>query len=194
MKGIRPLTWLLCPLTIALFSCTGRHGNGSADTKSAETQPTDPRFQVESRFQEQLSATFDEYLKLKDAFVASDAGAARRAASQARAVLASVDGNLLSGAALNDWNAYRAGMERALDDIASEDDLENQRQLFSDLTESMYESVKAFGLGGEIAFYEYCPMAFDNEGGYWLSDSETIRNPYFGDKMLTCGSVQEKLR
>jgi Cu(I)/Ag(I) efflux system membrane fusion protein len=37
-------------------------------------------------------------------------------------------------------------------------------------------------------------MAFNNEGAYWLSDSEQIRNPYFGDKMLTCGVVKEKLQ
>lgn len=32
-----------------------------------------------------------------------------------------------------------------------------------------------------------------NEGAYWLSDQQ-IRNPYFGEKMLTCGSVEEKLQ
>jgi Cu(I)/Ag(I) efflux system membrane fusion protein len=36
-------------------------------------------------------------------------------------------------------------------------------------------------------------MAFNNSGAYWLSDNATIRNPYFGDKMLSCGSVEEKL-
>jgi hypothetical protein len=34
-------------------------------------------------------------------------------------------------------------------------------------------------------------MAFDNRGAHWLSDESTIKNPYFGDKMLTCGSVEE---
>lgn len=157
-------------------------------------EPAGPRFQVDDKFQEQLSATFDEYLELKDAFVASDAEQARAKAAETRTALGGVDGTLVSGPAVNDWNAYRAEMERTLDAMASEADLEDQRQLFSDLTASLYESVKAFGLGGQEAFYEYCPMAFDNAGGYWLSDSETIRNPYFGDKMLTCGSVQEKLR
>ena len=35
-------------------------------------------------------------------------------------------------------------------------------------------------------------MAFNNEGAYWLSDAEQIRNPYFGDKMLTCGVGERK--
>ena len=36
-------------------------------------------------------------------------------------------------------------------------------------------------------------MAFDNQGAYWLSNAKQIRNPYFGEKMLTCGEVKEKL-
>ena len=66
-------------------------------------------------------------------------------------------------------------------------------KLFSTLSDNLYKSVKAFGIGGTDAFYEYCPMAFNNEGGYWLSDNEKIVNPYFGDKMLNCGEVKEKL-
>jgi Cu(I)/Ag(I) efflux system membrane fusion protein len=36
-------------------------------------------------------------------------------------------------------------------------------------------------------------MAFDFDGAEWLSDSDQIRNPYFGDKMLTCGSVEDTI-
>jgi Cu(I)/Ag(I) efflux system membrane fusion protein len=34
-------------------------------------------------------------------------------------------------------------------------------------------------------------MANDDVGGYWFSESEEIRNPYFGDEMLLCGEVKE---
>jgi hypothetical protein len=36
-------------------------------------------------------------------------------------------------------------------------------------------------------------MAKNNEGAFWLSASDQIRNPYFGDKMLKCGSVEEEI-
>ncbi len=36
----------------------------------------------------------------------------------------------------------------------------------------------------------FCPMVDNNKGAYWLSLSETIYNPYFGSKMLKCGSVK----
>jgi hypothetical protein len=37
-------------------------------------------------------------------------------------------------------------------------------------------------------------MAFDGEGGYWLSDSKEIRNPYYGEKMLVCGNVEKTFK
>jgi hypothetical protein len=36
-------------------------------------------------------------------------------------------------------------------------------------------------------------MAFDDTGATWISYSEEIKNPYFGDQMLHCGTVQEEL-
>jgi hypothetical protein len=85
-------------------------------------------------------------------------------------------------------------MENSLRGMMNSSDIEEQRDSFSALSDNMYKSVKAFGLGGAEAFYEYCPMAFNNEGAYWLSDNEQIRNPYFGDKMLKCGVVKERLK
>lgn len=37
-----------------------------------------------------------------------------------------------------------------------------------------------------------CPMANSDKGGYWLSDKPEVNNPYFGGKMLKCGSVINK--
>jgi Cu(I)/Ag(I) efflux system membrane fusion protein len=36
-------------------------------------------------------------------------------------------------------------------------------------------------------------MFNDNKGAYWLSEIEEIRNPYFGEKMLSCGETIESL-
>jgi hypothetical protein len=46
-------------------------------------------------------------------------------------------------------------------------------------------------LGTGVIYKQFCPMAFDNKGAYWLSSNEEIMNPYFGDKMLHCGKVEE---
>ncbi len=166
------------------------HASGS--TASAEASK--PQFEVDANFQNQLAGVFTSYVGLKDAFVATDANTVKDKAKQTDEALAKVDMKLLSGAAHNDWMNYLTPIQNSLKEIQASSDIEAQRKAFSNLSDNLYKSVKAFGLGGQTAFYEYCPMAFKNEGAYWLSDQEQIRNPYFGDKMLTCGSVKEKLQ
>ena len=39
--------------------------------------------------------------------------------------------------------------------------------------------------------WEFCPMADNNNGAYWLSKEEKVINPYFGSAMLTCGEVKQ---
>jgi hypothetical protein len=172
-------------------------GHETAPDASAETAPIEasaPQFEVDQKFQQQIATVFTSYVNLKDAFVASDSKKIIQEASGTSEALSKVDMKLVSGAAHNDWMNYHSPIQGALKEIQSSGDIEAQRKSFSALSDNLYKSIKAFGLGGKEAFYEYCPMAFDNEGAYWLSDQEQIRNPYFGDKMLTCGSVKEKLK
>ncbi|RAW02070.1 DUF3347 domain-containing protein [Pseudochryseolinea flava] len=166
------------------------HAAGSTAPEAA----SEPQFQADANFQNQLASVFTSYVALKDAFVASDASKVKGEAKETEEALAKVDMKLLSGAAHNDWMNYLSPIQHALKEIQSATDIEAQRKSFSDLSDNLYKSVKAFGLGGRDAFYDYCPMAFNNEGAYWLSDQREIKNPYFGDKMLTCGSVKEKLK
>ena len=100
---------------------------------------------------------------------------------------------LITDAAHNDWMTYQQNLTKAIQDIQSQSEIEAQRSAFKNLSDELYKTIKAYGLGGATAYYEFCPMAFNNSGAYWLSDNATIRNPYFGDKMLSCGSVEEKL-
>jgi len=172
----------------------GHEGMGHASGGGENLEAGDPQFQVEEKFQNQLGAVFTSYVDLKEALVASDAQAAKAKAVATQASLSDVDMKLLEGAAHNDWMAYVEPMQKSLNDISSADDIEKQRESFSTLSDNLYKSAKAFGLGGKEAYYEYCPMAFNDEGAYWLSNEKQIRNPYFGDKMMTCGQVKEKLK
>ena len=170
------------------------HDNGHASGTPAAEKASEPQFQVDKRFQEQMASVFTSYVDLKDALVSSDPGSAKEEAADADQALGEVDMKLLSGAAHHDWMNFQEPMEKSLQEIQGASDIEAQRKAFSGLTDNLYKSIRAFGLGGDEAYYGYCPMAFNNEGGYWLSDEQKIRNPYFGDKMLTCGEVKEKLK
>jgi Cu(I)/Ag(I) efflux system membrane fusion protein len=178
--------------SVAQDEHSGHNGHEGATEDAG--QSTKPQFEVNESFQKQLGDLFNAYVDLKDAFVSSDVAQVKKEAAETGEALAKVDMKLLTGAAHNDWMNYSAPMEGSLKEIQANDDIEAQRKSFSALTGNLYKSIKAFGLGGEEAFYEYCPMAFDNEGAYWLSAEEKIRNPYFGDKMPGCGEVKERLQ
>lgn len=162
-------------------------------TEEVPAEASAPQFQVDATFQQQLSGVFTSYVSLKDAFVATNTTQVKEAAAKVQESLSKTDMMLLTGVAHNDWMTYSGGLEASLKEIQASEDIEAQRTSFSKLSDNMYKSIKAYGLGGATAYYEYCPMAFNNTGGYWLSDVAEIRNPYFGSKMLKCGSVEEKL-
>ncbi len=77
--------------------------------------------------------------------------------------------------------------------IAKSDDMEEQRKSFSSLTKPVYVLAKSFHSKNEDLYYQYCPMAFDGNGGFWVSENEKIKNPYFGEEMLSCGENKEKI-
>ena len=119
--------------------------------------------------------TVTAYLALKDALVATDATKAKAAATR----FLSIDNSKV--------------FHESLRTINESDDIKTQRAAFEKLSMHLYDFVKTNG--HETALYkQYCPMAFNNKGAFWLAAEEEVNNPYFGDMMLHCGSVQEVLK
>ena len=142
-------------------------------------------------FKKQLQEVYHAYLKIKDALVASNASQAEKAAAQFNQLLPLVNMNLVKGKDHQYWMEKLGQMKEASTLINQNDQIKDQRKAFSRLSSELKKSIKYFGLIGEKIYCQFCPMAFDLSGDYWLSSEEEIRNPYLGDKMLSCGSVEE---
>jgi hypothetical protein len=125
-----------------------------------------------------LGTAYEHYIHVKDALVASSASDAKKAAGELETVLQATSGKKA---------AQTAG------DIAKAKSIEEQRMLFTVLSDEMTVLIKDSKLSSGVIYLEYCPMANNNEGAYWLSNNKEIKNPYFGDKMLKCGSVKEMI-
>lgn len=138
-------------------------------------------------FKQQIYALTGQYLGLKDALVASDPETAQEAAASFSNQLQKTDMSLLKGDAHMYWMDQLKGMEGHIRSIQTGADIEEQRRQFSFLSSLMIKTIQAFGMEGREVYVQHCPMAMDNEGADWLSLRKDIRNPYFGDKMLTCG-------
>ena len=148
---------------------------------------------IDPAFTAQLTKVFKAYLPMKDAFVETNPGKAVGEAKAVSAALKSVDMSLLKGDAHIIWMEQLETLNRAIASIISLKDIEEQREAFYRFNQVFYKSLKSFGLDGQTAYYQYCPMAFGDKGAYWLSDIKEIRNPYFGDAMLKCGETRETL-
>lgn len=64
--------------------------------------------------------------------------------------------------------------------------LEQARELFQGHSQAMIALARA-GYLDVNAYLMFCPMAFDNQGAYWLQPDRRLLNPYFGASMLRCG-------
>ena len=84
-----------------------------------------------------------------------------------------------------------ARLAQGMEGLAAAETITEIRTAFHPYSQAVVETVEAFGSNDHSSwFVHFCPMAFDNKGGSWLQDNEDLKNPYFGEMMLQCGSVE----
>jgi len=151
-----------------------------------------PDFTAEtpSLFKQQLNELANAYIMLKDAFVATDATKASADAALVAKALTKVNMSLLKGDAHIYWMELQSVIEGHTQKIMDLEEVEAQRKQFGFLSDALIDAIESYGVEGDALYVQYCPMAFDNQGGDWLAKEEAVRNPYFGDKMMKCGLVK----
>lgn len=181
---------LALPVTVAVlaYACGGNNSdNAGMDNHEAHdtivTQQningTVPSASVKLK-DDELNAVYQHYVHLTTALTNEDQAEAKIAANAIEAGAKELKGgnNIATNAAK----------------ITTASDIEEQRTIYSSLSNDMIGLVKQSGMSSGEVYVDYCPMAMNDKGAYWLSSKKEIRNPYFGDKMMTCGEVKETIR
>ena len=167
---------------------------GSEPGLDVKSNP-DLKRDVPKEFKLQLNAVLDTYLELKDAFVETDEAKVEAKAKLAIEALDKVDMGLLKGDANNMWMEIQKPLKQNLSGIVQMKGIEMKRSHFRIVSDKLSKALLMFGVHTEKTVYlEFCPMANDNNGAYWISLDKEIKNPYFGDKMLTCGEVKQVIQ
>jgi len=149
------------------------------------------RLKVSVKFQEQLKMVFNNYIKLKDALVKDDADDVIIEAKNTLSSLTKVDMKLLKDEKAHaDWMVLHKEIESSVSSISEETNIKAQRSHFKRLSMHLISAIEIFGINKKV-YSQYCPMADNNNGAYWLSKQEKVINPYFGEAMLTCGEVKQ---
>lgn len=171
------------------------HHHDAAPAATADVTTVQPQFtDVNPAVATAMKGMVAGYLQLKNSLAADDDAAAAKAGEAMSAALAKVDASLLTADQKKIYANNEADLKEHAEHISKNaGNIAHQREHFAEMSEDVYELVKAFG-GGQPLYHERCPMYNDNKGALWLSESATIKNPYMGAKMATCGTVEELIQ
>lgn len=148
-------------------------------------------------FNQSFNAMLQSYYSLSDAFVAGDtskvnASAAALARNADSLRVDEIKGDS-SGMIKETARQFMQNISSSSATLRQGSDIEAKRKEFEMVTDALWSLTRTVRYDGQKVYYQYCPMAFDNKGAYWLSSSTEVRNPYFDARMLKCGEVADSL-
>jgi hypothetical protein len=138
----------------------------------------------------EMQALVARYFGIKDALVSGNvSGAVSNAAGFVKAI-GQFDPGGLSAAKQKSVQPMLAKLSNDADAISAAKDIERQRELFASLSEVMINLAKEIKFAGTVLYVDYCPM----KKSFWLSAEKPIKNPYYGNSMITCGKITDTLK
>lgn len=137
-----------------------------------------------------LQPVLDAYYAVKDALVASDAASASQNATQLISAISAVDMGKMEMKQHMEFMKVNSKIIADAKKIADSKDLKKQREVFESLSNNFYVMAKGVKLSDSPIYQQYCPM----KKAAWLSNDSSIKNPYYGSSMLTCGKVQDTIK
>jgi copper chaperone CopZ/phosphopantetheinyl transferase (holo-ACP synthase) len=140
-----------------------------------------------------LSAVFDTYFAVKDALVKTDGNTASAKATDMLSAINEVKMETLKMDVHMVWMKVLENLKEDVSTISLSKDTKTQRASFDTLSESIYKLIK-ISKQETPTYYQHCPMANEGQGANWLSKEETIKNPYYGSQMLSCGKTVESIK
>jgi len=129
------------------------------------------------------------YYEVKEALVNADAGNASIKAAEFAKTLNSMDMKTIPADRQNAVLIIQIKLIADAGRIVAAKDIDKQRENFANLSLSLYSLAKLARLSNQPVYEAYCPM----KKMYWLSSEKSIRNPYYGRMMLTCGNITETI-
>lgn len=176
-----------------LTACAG----GTDATPGNETKKDEPLAQSKnsSDFNEKFTNFLNNYFQLKDAFVLSNN---EMVVTSANLLVKSADSLNLKDVKADSSivemaKGYVQTVSSEAKGLIGEKDMEGKRKSFQMISDAMYDLVRTVRFDKQVVYHQFCPMAFNDAGAYWLSATSDIKNPYFGKKMLTCGEVKDSI-
>ena len=140
-----------------------------------------------------IKKVLDAYIQLKDALVKSDGTSSSSASKTLLTSIQEVNMSELNTETHTQWMKVVNDLKEDAEHISETKEITHQRDHFMSLSKNLYAVIKVSKSETPI-YYQFCPMANKGKGANWLSLENKIKNPYYGNQMLTCGKVVETIQ
>ncbi|MEI6263647.1 MAG: DUF3347 domain-containing protein [Sphingobacteriia bacterium] len=146
-------------------------------------------------FNQSFKKVLFAYYNLKDQFIAENDAAIQLSSSQLLMEIDSLPTKELKGdtAVVSTAQSYIDGIAAEIKGLLGEKDIEARRKSLQMISEQLYDLIRTVQYDQDKIYLAYCPMAFNNDGASWLSNSSVILNPYLPKTMLNCGEVRDTI-
>ena len=146
------------------------------------------------QFNSQFKLFLHSYYDLKDAFIKEEMVAINATAdSLAKQVNQILIKELKSDSTQKAAQILIESIKAELIGLKGETDIEEKRKAFQMIGEQLLVLIQTVQYDNEIIYSQFCPMAMNDNGATWLSNSADIKNPYLPKTMLECGEVKDTL-
>jgi len=172
-------------LGLTVMACNDEKDN----SQNVELSQNDVHVDGNTPNKSDISVILKNYMALKDALVIDDNEAAQRAGKIIMNAFKEFD---ISGFSKKEQEELKDIITDATEhaEHISESPIGHQREHFKILSQDVIDMEAITGTKIKL-YQDFCPM-YDG-GSAWLSMEKEIKNPYFGDKMLTCGKIQKEI-
>ena len=133
------------------------------------------------------SEIIDSYLQVKNALVNDDKDGAAKSASMMLTAFSNFDMAQLSEAQHKEYMEILESAKEHAEHIVKSP-LDHQREHFESMSTDINDLITLLGTDKTL-YVDYCPMAKAS----WISETKDIKNPFYGSKMMTCGSVKSQI-
>jgi Cu(I)/Ag(I) efflux system membrane fusion protein len=149
---------------------------------------------ISDEFKLDLDQIYINYYKIQQGLSKDNFNNAFQGIENLQIILNNINVDVLNDAAKNEFKKVRKSLLQIIDSTKNLKNITSLRIKFKTISEIMYSVSTEFSGSGKVIVRQFfCPMAFDNKGGYWLQESDETENPYYGDMMYRCGEKIEDI-
>jgi Cu(I)/Ag(I) efflux system membrane fusion protein len=173
------------------------HNHGNMEMDGINMDPVkslNKELTISTAAKEALQPLLSEYFSINEALANDDFIKAKKSSVQLLKLANNTNMSLFKDEAHTVWMAIQKEINNELEHAEHFSNLEDVRKEYLQLSNTMIEMVHSFHPNHKSLYVIHCSMANEAVGEDWLSNSNSIKNPFYCKSRLSCGEIKEEIK